>query len=239
MPNFQKAKIYKLINKITDQPFYIGSTCETLKMRYSLHKYHVKIKHNNSECFKYIEEIGGMNNVDIVLICDYPCENRKELLEEERKQLEIIGFENVKNQNKPYLRQSEKKEQFRINAKKYYYNHKKEILEKSKNKYRESDKTLAKEYYRKNKDRISACAKRFYEKNADKMKLYHEAYRVKNRDRYNEYHRKIRQEATSVSCDCGSKIKSHQNFQHRKTKKHLKYIKENEPYQSDYVQYRK
>lgn len=230
MPNFVNGKIYKLVNIQTDQPFYVGSTCEKLGIRYSIHKYHHKIKFSNSNFCEYVEQIGGFNNVRIELICNFPCACRKELLEEEGRQCDIIGFDNLINQKRPFVNE----EEIKLKRAQYYINNKKKLQELSRKSYKrnkekykqkyQENKEKHKQYYEDNKERMIETARRFYEKNADRMKIYHEAYRLANKEKMKEYQKKRNRECDIINCDCGSKVKSIQYSTHKKSKKHQNYL---------------
>ena len=75
MPDYSKSKIYKIIcNKTGLQ--YFGSTVQTLAQRLSKHK-HIS---NSSMSSKII--VNGDYN--IILVEEYPCENKYEIEKRER-----------------------------------------------------------------------------------------------------------------------------------------------------------
>lgn len=230
MPNFVNGKIYKLVNIQTDQPFYVGSTCEKLGVRYSIHKYHHKIKFSCSDFCEYVEQIGGFDNIRIELICDFPCACRKELLEEERRQCDIIGFDNLINQKRPHVNQEEIKQE----RAQYYINNKEKMNESSKKSYQKNKETYKqkyqenkekyKQYYEDNKERMAETSRRFYEKNAERMKIYHQAYRLAHKEKMKEYQKKRNIDCQIIDCDCGSKVKSIKYSRHKNSKKHQNYL---------------
>lgn len=71
---YKRGKIYKLVSSQTDK-IYIGSTIQLLCQRKAKHKY--------TKQHKTIKDITCFNDWDIVLIKNFPCNNRKELLKEE------------------------------------------------------------------------------------------------------------------------------------------------------------
>lgn len=73
---YAHGKIYKLINKL-DNEMYVGSTCLELKNRLCCHKCFAKT-HQSQLVYKHLNAI-GWQNVDIVLIEEYPCFNKTEL----------------------------------------------------------------------------------------------------------------------------------------------------------------
>ena len=74
MPNYQNGKIYKLICNTTNK-VYIGSTTTTLKQR--LRKHHTPS--NNTMSKQIIEGC----NYEIILLENYPCNSKLELLKRE------------------------------------------------------------------------------------------------------------------------------------------------------------
>ena len=72
---YNNGKIYQIINNIDDM-VYIGSTCLPLKKRIYNHKeeYHAG-KGPNRRLFQHAQKYGWAE-FDIILIEEYPCENR-------------------------------------------------------------------------------------------------------------------------------------------------------------------
>ena len=78
MNNYKFGKIYRLISPSTDD-VYIGSTTKQLCIRLQYHKYSYK-RYLNGKC-RYVTsfELVKYDDACIELICDYPCNNKKEL----------------------------------------------------------------------------------------------------------------------------------------------------------------
>lgn len=86
MERYGKARIYKLVG---GGKTYYGSTCETLSRRLSGHKADYKRflngkRHYNLTAFELLEE----PDLDIVLVEEYPCENKDQLRARERYWIE-------------------------------------------------------------------------------------------------------------------------------------------------------
>jgi hypothetical protein len=96
MPDYQKAKIYKLISLETNE-FYIGSTVRSLSHRKGGHISSYKawlLNKKSPVCHSYkLIEIG---DVDIILIENYPCNNKEELHSRERFHIENNKCINIK-----------------------------------------------------------------------------------------------------------------------------------------------
>lgn len=127
MVNYQKSLIYKLCCKDTQiKDEYIGSTtCKD--RRKNQHKTHCnnsseKNKDYNRQVYKFIRENGGWNNWDMVVIEEYPCDNRIQLLQRERYWMEIRN--STLNTDIPIG-----------DMKKYYRNREKEKIKDCKRKY--------------------------------------------------------------------------------------------------------
>lgn len=77
--DYANGKIYKL--ECEDGHFYIGSTATELRKRLSRHKKDT-IKRIGTKVYSHISQL-GWNKVKIVLIEDFPCENKKQLVMKE------------------------------------------------------------------------------------------------------------------------------------------------------------
>jgi len=130
MPDYQNAKIYKLVSPHTDK-IYIGSTVQKyLCQRLAVHK------HSKKYSSKKLFELG---DVEIILIEKYPCDSRLELEKRERYHIET---NNCVNETIPSRTNKESQKQWCQKNKDYYL--------KNKEKIRQSQK----EYYLKNKNKI-------------------------------------------------------------------------------------
>ncbi len=104
MPNYQNGKIYKLCTDLSDK-VYVGSTCLRLSQRKASHK--GTSKRSNSRVYQYINSI-GWQNVRIVLLEKYPCNDKDELRSREeyyRKQLNAVLNSNGCVDDCPHNRQ--------------------------------------------------------------------------------------------------------------------------------------
>lgn len=166
---YKNGKIYRLINSV-DKEEYIGSTCTSLAKRLHHHKKHAKEQETAkaTRVYTHLNKI-GFKNVVIVLIEEYPCNNKMELLRRERYWIEKC--KSSLNHNIPSRTRQEyntdNKDKLAETSRKYHQENKDEI-NKRKAEYRANNKeTLlqkAAEYRRMNKDKI-----------AEKQKLHREA----------------------------------------------------------------
>ena len=79
MPDYSKAKIYKIVCNISGETYY-GSTTQPLWKRMGHHRH----KSNNANSKQIIQR----GNYDYVLVEDYPCENKEQLHKQERFYIE-------------------------------------------------------------------------------------------------------------------------------------------------------
>ena len=98
MTDYQLGKIYKIVDNTNDN-VYIGSTCKSLAQRLSGHvdtyKQYLKGKYHYVTSFDIIQN----NNYDMILIENYPCDYKDELLARERYWCNKINSINkIKNQ---------------------------------------------------------------------------------------------------------------------------------------------
>ena len=135
MPNYQNGKIYKIIDS-ENKVIYIGSTTEQLCKRYAKHKH---------------KAIGNK----IILLENYHCNSREELLKKEQEHIE--SHENLLNQMRAFNSEEYWEQYNKEYSKKWYDNNKDKILEYQKN-YDENNKEYISEYktqwYVKNKDKL-------------------------------------------------------------------------------------
>jgi hypothetical protein len=157
MNNYKFGKIYRLISPSTDE-IYIGSTTKPLYKRLQYHKSDYK-KYLNGTC-QYVSsfELLKYDDYKIELICDYPCNSRKELDREEglyQRKMKCVNKNIAGRTDKEWW--NENKDEVLKQRKKYYDDNKDEILKKQKI-YREKNKDEVlkqrKEYREKNKDEI-------------------------------------------------------------------------------------
>ena len=116
MFKYQKGKIYKIISNNTDKVYY-GSTVSLLSKRKAQHNYDFKNNLNFLSC----REIMDNEHWDLILVEDYPCERKEQLLMRERYYIDNNECINKKN---PILSKKEIKD--------YHYKYNQEHLEERK-----------------------------------------------------------------------------------------------------------
>ena len=147
--DYQKGKIYKIVDNTTDN-IYIGSTCEpTLARR--LAKHVASYKSHLNKNYHYISSFDILKNgdYDIILIENFPCNTKDDLFARERYWTNEHIFCVNKCRNQGLIKEIGQKEY----SKDYYENNRDKINEKHKI-YRDNNKDYFQKYYESNKDKI-------------------------------------------------------------------------------------
>ena len=139
MVNYQDGKIYKLVGGGLT---YIGSTTQKLSRRKSQHK--AQKNYSSRQLIDY-------DDFDIILIENFPCKTKEELLARERYYIENIECINM------------------------------QIPTRTRKEYREANKEKLKEYYEKNKEKKKQWDKTYREKNRDKRNELKRKYRLRKK----------------------------------------------------------
>ena len=168
--DYNNGLIYKIVcNDNNIKEVYYGSTTSFVK-RKNAHKTvcnNIKSNCHNHPKYQFIRCNGGWDNWKMVLVKDYPCNNKLELEREERLCME--QDENRLNAKLPARTDEENKE---YQKQRYIDNIDK--IKEYKKQYRidnvEMFKERDKQYYIDNADKIKDKKKQYYIDNADKIK---------------------------------------------------------------------
>src|SRR5689334_9707448 len=110
MVNYANGKMYKLISVIEpDVVLYVGSTCSSRPQRKREHKTKA-INNAPQSVYQHLHKIGA-NNFDLVVIEEYPCETKTQLLERERYW--IMQLKPILNTHRPIVSYEEDRERSR------------------------------------------------------------------------------------------------------------------------------
>jgi len=99
MPNYKNGKIYLITSPSTDK-VYVGSTVLKLWKRLNGH-----CSYQSKNC--YSREIIELGNAVITLLHDFPCNTKKELLQEEQRVMEL--YPNKVNKYCAWISEEERK----------------------------------------------------------------------------------------------------------------------------------
>lgn len=94
MNKYQFGAIYKITNKLNDE-IYVGSTTNDLEVRFIKHKSDAKNRPELSKFYSYMNEL-GIDNFEIKLIEEYPCDTKEQLRRREGELIQEIGTLNQK-----------------------------------------------------------------------------------------------------------------------------------------------
>ena len=208
---YSKSIIYKICCKDPEiKDIYIGSTTNFRKRKYH-HKCccnNIKRHEYNYNVYKFIRDNGNWENWDMVMIEEYKdCESKLQLQKKERYYIETL----CATLNK-YIPLRTKKE--------YYIDNIDRLSIIQKNKYQEKKeyiKDKVKKYRNENKEKIKMTRKKHYEQNKENILTKNKIYRDNNKE-------KLR---IKMSCICGSIFNKRGLTDHMKTKKHIKYLENN------------
>jgi len=121
--DYQKSVIYKIQHIENLELLYIGSTTNFNK-RKQYHKENcntITNKKYNFLVYKMIRDNGGWDQFKMIIIKEYPCETKTELLiEEDRLMMEL---KSNMNNNRAYLTDNDRKERDKLRTKEYRKNH--------------------------------------------------------------------------------------------------------------------
>jgi len=118
MQRYENGKIYKMVNDVDDN-IYVGSTCLSLAKRIYQHRALSKIKVKRL-VYEKLNQI-GWDNVHIILVESFPCENKMELLKRERHHIDLLKPK--LNKSMPMRIDEEVKQTKQKSSKKYYETH--------------------------------------------------------------------------------------------------------------------
>ena len=207
--DYSKTLIYKIQHQTKDELLYVGSTTH-FGNRKSHHKgncYNPNGKSYNYKLYQTIRDNGGWDAFNMVIVKEFPCENKRQAEAEEDKC--IREMKSSLNMRKAFTTPEEKLEhnrEYRVKNK----NKIKEYLEKNKDKIKERSK----EHYEQNKDKHRELAKEYYLQNKDKNSEYQKKYKLKNREKIKE----------QTKCECGCMIRKYGLPRHKLSKKHQTFI---------------
>jgi len=187
MPDYSKTIIYKLCCKNLDvKEIYVGSTCNFTR-RKNRHKN--DSINSNSKVYKFIRENGGFQNWDMIMIEEYPCENKMQKVKRERYWCEELKSElNSEVPGRTIKEWCQDNKETIKEQKKEYYEKNKSVIDQKHKEYYESNKEKIKDHYESTKEKIKEKRKKYYQENKDKIKQYHEANKDAIKERRKKYY---------------------------------------------------
>lgn len=225
---------------------YIGSTQNTLKNRFQLHKAHSRAnKDHKTSVEKFIiDRKASWDDFKIILIKGYHTVDKKHLSVYE--QLAIMrykyqGFKVINEYNTFHIKYLSNKAYVEANKdkikeqQKAYCESNKDKIKEQKKSYAEANKEVLKEtrtkYKKEHKQEISKKGKEYYEQNKEiikeKVNVYREANKEIIKERQKDYRNsnkdKIKErKAIKIMCEvCNKEINKDHKARHERTKLHL------------------
>ena len=197
--DYSKTIIYKIINYDVPDLVYVGSTTN-LKTRKNQHK-NASININNKvhhlKLYENIRNHGGWDCWKMIVICEYPCDNKRQAeLEEDKYMMELKAYLNTNRASRTI---------------KQYYIDNKDIIGEKQKQYYIDNKDKLKQYRDDHKDLIRQKNKiQDNKRKDDKLQYY-----IDNKDKLK----------TQYACDCGKVIQTCEKARHIKSKIHKKNLK--------------
>jgi len=172
---YQKSKIYKLVSDSSDLVYY-GSTICKLTTRLAKHRNDYKRFINGKRKYKISSfELIKVEDAQIILVENYPCNNIEELRARERFYIENNDCVNkcIPNRTrKEYIKDNQDEI---TKYKTEYYQDNKEVINKK-----------HKEYYQDNKEKVLETQKKWRINNTDKKAETDRIYRENNKQKIRE-----------------------------------------------------
>ena len=194
---------------------YIGSTTMKINDRWNYRKDKVR-ENSTANVHKHIRNI-GIQHFKIILLHDYPCDNKAELLWKEREEMEKYDKNKLLNNKRSIITKEEKKVQKKENDTKNY-ELKKEYYQVKKH-----------AYYLQNKIYLNKKGKEWRHNNLEYKRVKDKEYKDKNKEYYTEYNKQYYINNFEKNRD----IKNEYNRQYRAKRKWLKLLPLYEVYKNE------
>lgn len=168
MPSYAKGKIYKL--QCDDGHYYIGSTCDELRRRLWTHK--ADSNRRNTHIYQHINQL-GWDRVRIILVEEYPCENRDDLRKKEDQYIQQhINDALCLNFRREKLTEEERVEQHRQLTSVWEKNNREKRNQRRREAYQTNRTSVLQrneEYRQAHKEQIKAKQKERYDANKEEI----------------------------------------------------------------------
>eukprot|EP00732_Lithocolla_globosa_P005883 Lithocolla_globosa_v1_NODE_6407_length_1092_cov_8.579556.p1 type:complete len:243 gc:universal NODE_6407_length_1092_cov_8.579556:956-228(-) len=237
MPNYQKAKIYKIESYSNPELVYYGSTCQTLAQRMGVHRHNYREGNPHNLKSYNVLEIGDAH---IVLIECYPCNSKEEL---HSREAYYIKNYNCVNKTVPLRTKKEYYQdniiQIKQRDKKYYLDNKQKIIKRNSEynaNHIDHRREQQKEHYQKHRDIILAkqavkieCECGTLIRKGDiaehrRSKKHLDMFNMNEEEKNNVKANK--KDVLIINCQCGSSVQKSGFNRHKKTPKHMKWEQE-------------
>jgi hypothetical protein len=148
---YARGKIYRIVSNVSDKQ-YIGSTVQPLSKRMGGHRTYIDTIYKCMTHTMFQED--GVENCRIILIEEYPCESKEQLLTRERYWIDRMDCINKK---RPIVSQDE-----RLEYRKEYRKENQEKILKQRQQYRKENSEQRRQYRQVNREKVSEQQKQPY-----------------------------------------------------------------------------
>ncbi len=207
--DYSKTIIYKIQNIDNPELLYVGSTTDFTK-RKNCHKNNCdnpNTKCHNFKLYQMIRENGGWDMFNMVIVKEFPCENKRQAEAEEDRCIREMKA-NL-NSHRAFVTPEERIEQM----KQYRLEHKEQIAEQVKQ-YYTKHKDKIKQWKLEHKDKLAERDKQYRLENKDKIAERIKQWRLENKDKLAEINKQ------KITCDCGCVLTKCSLPKHKRSKKH-------------------
>ena len=234
--DYKKTVIYKIQNNELDELLYVGHTTH-FRNRKVCHKRNCNNPNDkekyNLKLYQTIRDNGGWDAFSMVVIKEFPCENKRQAeAEEDRVMREMKSSLNMKRAFETPEERYERRLKYGI---KWRKDNEECLKEKNKIYYQENTERIkdsAKEYRQKNINEIKEKQKKYRQKNMVELKNYIQIYQQENKEHLKEYKRehylKNKDKLNEKNdCPCGGRYSFSTKSRHFKSIKHQNFLKNN------------
>ena len=189
------------------------------------------IPYNHAKVYKVFNEL-GWENISIVLEKEFNLQNKEQLNREEYKYIKASVNDPLCLNSKITGSGLSVNEYRKI----YYKEHpeqRKETLDRYYEKNKDEVKERTKQWKLENREKVNEQKKIYYQKHKEEIYKKEKEYRQNNKEQINqrkkEYRHDHKEEITqTIKCICGSEIQQCAIYRHKKSKKHIQFISQNQ-----------
>ena len=220
--NYQNGKIYTIRSRSRPDLVYVGSTTQSLAVRFGGHKYA-----NNTS-----RQILDLGDSYIELYENYACSNREELNRREgevMRSMECVNSQIAGRTYKEYVRDN--RERIATYKRQYNLDHAGHIAARCKQYNLDNRESLAakdKQYRQNNRESIAAKGKQYHQDNRESHAVYHRQYRKDNRESLAAHNKQYFQNTKNVqACICGTEYNyghTQMKNRHYRSQKHQNHV---------------
>ena len=184
---YKQGKVYRIVCLSNPEVQYIGSTFNTLRNRWQIHKRQFETKRVSLSIHPFFEKY-GIDDFKLLLIKEYEvcAENNKD-----RKHLDAyeqlwINKTKCVNTSSSFVIPAIQKHRHKKYCKEYYKKNKDKIKKYAQDN-KESIREYQKEYRKANREKARQYSMEYREANKEKLQKYQQEYRQTNKEKLKQY----------------------------------------------------